>query len=653
MDDDRFEFFPSRNKRYSAPPQQQGARVYSTTIVNSVPPAVPMGRQPIPATYPPRAGFAVPPSPQVANEVWTAPPGVELSFDPVTGQFKAKQTSLRGPTSEFGNPGFIGPIPGLPRPNFEEHGFNQRFSAPPLTPHQIFGVNGPPPQNNKKGPPLAPTMQTYNPPQQHQQQHFNSQPHTPPFQQNFNSYPPHPLQPPMQPQFHQQPPMQQQFQQQPPPQPQQPPQQFQQKPPPQQHPQQFQQHQPSPPPQQPPQQQFHQNPPQQPHPNQQFQQQQQPTLLSRVPPAPPAPNKLNNDNIGMAKEYPTQQPTPPPLKETPEEKKLKERNRTKSLSELVSTEESYSENLEKLILYYKIPLDRDKIKLGCTSQDISNLFSNIEALLVVSKDLLLKLKFRFGLPVEQQTIGDIYVGKAQEMKLYVEYINNYENAMKTLERIESTSPSFFKDCQKDYKYSLDIRSLMIMPVQRIPRYELLLREIIKYTNPDHIDYRNLQEAYNSVREINNYINNNKKLRENKDRVFTIAQQLKGCPNTLMKSSRRWIREGVLETTCSSKKYKGTYMIYLFNDLIVLAKESSFRKKLEYIIDIDLDNSEFKEISENDTVFRFISDPEGKTPLIFTFESESLKSKESWIKDLKLLEEERKLNRVNHQIQSLI
>jgi hypothetical protein len=33
-----------------------------------------------------------------------------------------------------------------------------------------------------------------------------------------------------------------------------------------------------------------------------------------------------------------------------------------------------------------------------------------------------------------------------------------------------------------------------MPVQRMPRYELLLRELIKYTPPTHIDIQNLEKA---------------------------------------------------------------------------------------------------------------------------------------------------------------
>ena len=37
-----------------------------------------------------------------------------------------------------------------------------------------------------------------------------------------------------------------------------------------------------------------------------------------------------------------------------------------------------------------------------------------------------------------------------------------------------------------------LQSLLIMPVQRVPRYELLLRELIKQTDDDHVDMADLR-----------------------------------------------------------------------------------------------------------------------------------------------------------------
>jgi hypothetical protein len=40
----------------------------------------------------------------------------------------------------------------------------------------------------------------------------------------------------------------------------------------------------------------------------------------------------------------------------------------------------------------------------------------------------------------------------------------------------------------------DIFAYLIMPVQRIPRYQLLLRDLLKHTEKDHNDYESLQKV---------------------------------------------------------------------------------------------------------------------------------------------------------------
>ena len=46
---------------------------------------------------------------------------------------------------------------------------------------------------------------------------------------------------------------------------------------------------------------------------------------------------------------------------------------------------------------------------------------------------------------------------------------------------------------------VDIESLLITPVQRIPRYEMMLAELLKFTPTEHVDRIELIEALQSVR----------------------------------------------------------------------------------------------------------------------------------------------------------
>ncbi len=47
--------------------------------------------------------------------------------------------------------------------------------------------------------------------------------------------------------------------------------------------------------------------------------------------------------------------------------------------------------------------------------------------------------------------------------------------------------------------------LLILPIQRIPRYILLLQEIAKYTPEVHADYQHVLEALSKMKSIATFV----------------------------------------------------------------------------------------------------------------------------------------------------
>lgn len=47
-----------------------------------------------------------------------------------------------------------------------------------------------------------------------------------------------------------------------------------------------------------------------------------------------------------------------------------------------------------------------------------------------------------------------------------------------------------------------------MPIQRIPRYVMLLSDLLKHTEPNHLDYKNISTGLNKVQGVATYINEN-------------------------------------------------------------------------------------------------------------------------------------------------
>lgn len=90
--------------------------------------------------------------------------------------------------------------------------------------------------------------------------------------------------------------------------------------------------------------------------------------------------------------------------------------------------------------------------------------------------------------------ADICVQYAPHLKLYVNYLNNYEKSNKTLSFLKNSNPRFLKyltyieNNQLNYH---DLSDFLIKPVQRLPKYILLLKDILKNTDPIHRDYQNV------------------------------------------------------------------------------------------------------------------------------------------------------------------
>lgn len=90
----------------------------------------------------------------------------------------------------------------------------------------------------------------------------------------------------------------------------------------------------------------------------------------------------------------------------------------------------------------------------------------------------------------------------------------------------------------------DIAALLIMPIQRIPRYVLLLsvwdqclcvfvllltifQDLVKHTEPDHSDYKNLQQAVSHITSIAEFVNHKKQEADNLGRLLIIQQHIHG------------------------------------------------------------------------------------------------------------------------------
>lgn len=96
------------------------------------------------------------------------------------------------------------------------------------------------------------------------------------------------------------------------------------------------------------------------------------------------------------------------------------------------------------------------------------------------------------------------------LKLYTPFIRNFENSQRQLHKLQRSKPefgSFIKNTQYTIVDTgqggsewtrLGINSKLLAIVQRVPRYKLLLSQILKYTDETSEEFENLQRALKLV-----------------------------------------------------------------------------------------------------------------------------------------------------------
>jgi len=191
------------------------------------------------------------------------------------------------------------------------------------------------------------------------------------------------------------------------------------------------------------------------------------------------------------------------------------RLRNEVLREIASTERTYVRSLEAVIKEYILPLEDMALtnKKILTKQDCYDIFCNMEILVDLNNQFLEDFEDRLKKWPTITHFGDLFIKIIPIMKIYSHYIRNYDRAaelLATLKKENETLQEFIKIQEtKPIMGNLTLESHLIMPVQRLPRYQLLLDTLLKYTPEEHVDHQNLIKALEKTREVINTINQKK------------------------------------------------------------------------------------------------------------------------------------------------
>eukprot|EP00727_Mastigamoeba_balamuthi_P013514 m51a1_g8786 putative domain containing protein (697) ;mRNA; f:214444-216896 len=235
-------------------------------------------------------------------------------------------------------------------------------------------------------------------------------------------------------------------------------------------------------------------------------------------------------------------------------------HRARVAQETLATETTYVRQLKTLLYVYVEPVKGIK---GLTAEDLRGLFSNIETIVMLHENFLEQVAERVQEWTDDTVLGDLFAqASSQWFKVYKSYINNC--------------------CRLDHSEQLEglsIEGFLILPVQRIPRYVLLVKELVRCTSPGHRDSALLSEALAKLLEIADYINEAKRATEDKQRVASAVASWKRYTAAMPEDPHRLL---LRECTVDTPQSKGKLRLWLFTDLVVVTSpDGVFRAQVDY------------------------------------------------------------------------
>ncbi|XP_059358114.1 uncharacterized protein arhgef4 isoform X3 [Carassius carassius] len=262
----------------------------------------------------------------------------------------------------------------------------------------------------------------------------------------------------------------------------------------------------------------------------------------------------------------------------------KEQMRANVINEIMSTERDYIKHLKDICEGY-IKQCRKRTDMF-TEEQLRTIFGNIDELYRFQKKFLKALEKKFNKDHPHLSeIGSCFLEHQTNFQIYSEYCNNHPNACVQLSKLMKIKKYvfFFEACrllQKMIDISLD--GFLLTPVQKICKYPLQLAELLKYTNPQHRDYKDVEAALNAMKNVARLINERKRRLENIDKIAQWQSSIEDWEGEdILSRSSDLIFSGDL-TKISQPQAKGQQrMFFLFDHQLVFCKKDLLRRDILY------------------------------------------------------------------------
>ncbi|KAM4553870.1 FYVE, RhoGEF and PH domain-containing protein 4a isoform 2-T2 [Fundulus diaphanus] len=320
--------------------------------------------------------------------------------------------------------------------------------------------------------------------------------------------------------------------------------------------------------------------------------------------------------------------------ESSEQKETNEQKLFKIASELLHTEKAYVARLNLLDQVFCARMMEEANKGTFPVDVVKNIFSNITSIHAFHSQFLLPaLEKRMGEWASTQRLGDILQKLTPFLKMYAEYVKNFDKAMELLKQWTDRSPPFKAIIQEIQSQemcgSLTLQHHMLEPVQRVPRYEMLLKDYLKKLPQDDPDRTDAEKSLEIIATAATHSNSAIRKSENLKKLMEIYEML-GEEEDIVNPSNEFIKEGhILKLAARNTSAMERYL-FLFNNMLLycVPKFSLGGPKYTVRTRIGIDGMKVLETSNEDYPHTFQVSGKERT---LELQASSEQDKASWIK----------------------
>ncbi|KAF9988138.1 hypothetical protein BGZ65_011851 [Modicella reniformis] len=233
-------------------------------------------------------------------------------------------------------------------------------------------------------------------------------------------------------------------------------------------------------------------------------------------------------------------------------------------------------------------------------------------------------------------VGDIFVEIAPFLKMYSNYVKTYSSALTHINDCMNRNERFTEFLKATVKRqeckSLDFQAYLILPVQRIPRYKMLLESLLRHTPENHPDHRKLQTAFASMEQTATSVNETIRQHEMFVKMVELQSKIAGLSEPLVIPGRVLLKRGTLWKVC--RRNVQLRVIILFSDCILWTSPSMnpLDDTLTFHRKVGLENCTVIGVEDPDptkNAFQIIN-PEKSSQVYVN----SLKEKEEWMEAIR-------------------